>query len=123
VPDSRGQATLELALCLPILVVFIATLVQIGVIAGDQVRVLHAAREAARVAAVDSDPAHVKAAAEAGGLSPLEVDISPEERFRVQGRPITVTVTFGASRRIPLVGRLIASRDLSGAATMRIETP
>jgi hypothetical protein len=101
----------------------IASLVQVGVVVGDQVRVWHAAREAVRVAAVDPDADHVRAAAEAGGLQPLVVTISPESERRVQGEPVTVDIRFEGGRRLPLVGHLVGPAVLSAEATMRIESP
>lgn len=121
--DDGGQATVELAFCLPILVLMLAVLVQVGVLVGDQVRVWHAAREAVRVAAVDANEEHILAAAQSGGLEPLILDVSPDVRSRAQGEPITVKLRFESTRRIPLVGHLIGPASLSAQATMRIEQP
>jgi hypothetical protein len=121
--EDTGQATVELALCLPVLVLMLAALVQVGVLVGDQVRVWHAAREAARVAAVDGDQKHILEAAESGGLEPLDLDVSPEQRARAAGDAVTVRLRFDSSRRIPLVGRLLGPASLSAEATMRIEQP
>lgn len=120
---DTGQATLELALCLPILMLMLASLVQVGILVGDQVRVWHAAREAARVAAVDAEETHIREAAEKGGLGPVAVSVTPGPSERVQGEPVTVDVGFSGSRRVPLVGPLIAPARLSAAVTMRIEEP
>ena len=120
---QSGQETLELALGLPVVVFLIAVLVQVGIVVGDQVRVWHAAREAVRVAAVDSDEDHVRRAAEAGGLSPLGLEIDPAADYRVQGEPVTVNVSFSGSRRVPLLGGLIGARTRVAEATMRLENP
>lgn len=114
---------MELALCLPILLLFIAVLIQVGVIVSDQVRLWNAAREAARSAAVDADPDHIRRAAEGTGLHPLFIDVAPGAAERVQGEPVTVELRFEAGRRLPLVGRLIPDPPLSAKATMRIEDP
>jgi hypothetical protein len=121
--SDDGQATVELALCLPSLVLLLAALVQVGVLVGDQVRVWHAAREAARVASVDPDVGHIREAAEAGGLEPLDIEVGPDERERVQGQAVTVAIRFSGSKRVPLVGGLIGPATLSAEATMRIERP
>ena len=105
------------------MVLLLATVVQVGIVVSDQVRLWHAAREAARVAAVDADPAHIRSAAEAGGLGSLFLVTSPEERYRVQGEPVTVSVRYSGGRRIPLVAALVGAGPLSASATMRIETP
>jgi Flp pilus assembly protein TadG len=51
---ERGQATVELALILPVVALILAALVQTGMVVVDHVRLWHAAREAARAAVVDA---------------------------------------------------------------------
>ncbi len=53
---DEGQAAVELALVLPLVAILLLALVQVGLIVRDQILVLHAAREAAREAAVDPGP-------------------------------------------------------------------
>ena len=53
---ARGQSTVELALLLPVVVLLLLAVLQMGLLARDIVLVTHASREAARAAAVDSDP-------------------------------------------------------------------
>ena len=71
----RGQAAVELALCLPLLFMFLLGIVQLVVIVRDQLAVQLAAREAARAAAVavSSDAAAQAAADHAVTLRPLTV--------------------------------------------------
>src|SRR4051794_19950096 len=73
---DRGQSTVELALVLPAVLVLALALVQIGLVVRDQVRVTHAAREAARAAAVTPDPDGARRAAEqSGGLVADRLDV------------------------------------------------
>jgi hypothetical protein len=120
---ERGQATLELALCLPLVAAVLATLVEIGMLASDQLRLWHAAREAARTAAVDPEPAAARTAAEHSGLTPLEMSISPPLAYRRQGDPVTVSLVYGPRSGVPLIGAVIDRLTLRAAATMRIEQP
>jgi hypothetical protein len=121
--EERGQATVEFVLCLPIAALVLGVLIEIGLLVGDHVRLWHAARESARIAIVDSDPEEIRGAAELGGLSPLAVKVEPEFADRSTGRPLTVTLTYKPSGRLPLLGDLIAGRTLTSSATMRIEQP
>lgn len=121
--DERGQATVELALGLPILALLLAGLVEVGLLVADQTRVWHAAREAARVAVVDPDAADSRSAAERSGLKPLEVEVSPAPHFRRQGDPLTVKVRYSPRARVPLFGVLLERVELDAQATMRIEQP
>lgn len=120
---QSGQATLELALCLPLVAVVVAGVVATGVIVSDQVRLSHAARDAARMAVVDTDAADVASAAEDAGLRPLELAISPAPALRVAGRPLTVSLTYHPAVNVPLVGGLFDSFTLHASSTMRIEVP
>jgi TadE-like protein len=119
-PDS-GQATVELALVLPLLAVLMLALVQAVVLARDQLLVTHAAREAARAAAVDPDPgAPRRAAIRAGPLDPgrLEVDTGPRGTV---GTSVRVEVRYREPTTLPIVGRAIGDVTLSSEATMRVE--
>ncbi|MDP9069633.1 MAG: pilus assembly protein [Actinomycetota bacterium] len=120
---ESGQATVELALALPILALLLAALVEIGLLVADQGRLWHAAREAVRVAVVDPDLADARAAAERTGLRPLEVTVTPEVYLRRQGDPLTVTLRYRPPARVPLFGVLLERIDLAAEATMRIEQP
>jgi Flp pilus assembly protein TadG len=121
--DEQGQATVELVLCLPILALVLAVLLEVGLLVGDHVRLWHAARETARVAVVDSDPNAIRAAAEHAGLGPLDIDIDPKFSDRSTGEPLTVTLTYNSEGHLPLLGSLISSSDMNATATMRIEQP
>lgn len=121
--DQSGQSTLELALCLPLVAILLAVVVQVGVIARDHVRVWHAAREGARVAAVDPDSDAIAAAAESSGLEPIKVTVEPDVIERRQGEPVTVRVAYSPSLRVPVIGRWFEDLTLDADATMRIEQP
>jgi Flp pilus assembly protein TadG len=116
-----GQATVELALVLPLVVGLLLAIVQAGVLARDQILVTHAAREAVRAAAVDDDPAAARRAAEqAGPLAADRLDTDVAERGEVGGR-VRVVVRYRAPTRIPLVGAFVDDVVLDAAATMRVE--
>lgn len=121
--SERGQATVELALCLPFLALLTAAVVEVGLIGADQVRLWHAAREAARIAVVDPDPSAAREASERAGLEPLRLSIDPQPADRVQGSPLTVELVHRPRGHVPLVGVLSRSIELRAHATMRIEQP
>lgn len=117
---EAGQAAVELALVLPLLVVVALAAVQVALVARDQVLVLHAAREGAREAAVADDRGAVVRAAEgATGLDAGRLSVDP-------GGPaaagtVTVEVTYRSPTEVPLVGALVGDVRLSATATMRSE--
>jgi Flp pilus assembly protein TadG len=121
--NQRGQTTVELALCLPIVALVLAAVVEVGLVVADQARVWHAAREAARVASVDDDEREIAYAAARSGLNPLDIEVEPDAIHRRQGDPVTVSITYEPEGRVPMIGRLFERLELRGAASMRIEQP
>lgn len=118
--DERGQATVELALVLPVLVLLLFAVAQVGLVVRSQLLVIHAAREAARVVAVDPAADAHQAAAQAAGLAPerLEVDAVGQ----VPGAPVTVRVTYRQPVELPFVG-VVAEPVLSASVVMIVEGP
>ena len=115
---DRGQAAVELALCLPLLFVFLLGIVQLVVIVRDQLAVQLAAREAARAAAVAAEPGAADSAAErAVALRPLIVGI------RSTSETVTVTVSHVTPTDVPLIGLLLPDVTVTAAATMALEPP
>ena len=118
---SQGQATVELVLVLPVVAAVLLALVQVGLLVRDQVLVVHAAREAARAAAVDPSAETARdAAASATGLDPgrLQVSLGPQ---RAAGERLTVTVRYAAPTRVPIVGLLVGDLQLQAEVTTRVE--
>ena len=119
---DRGQSTVELALVLPVVLVLAFLVVQVGLVVRDQVRVVHAAREGARAAAVSPDPGAAAGAVDRnGGLAPDRTEVTTSPRGG-RGSEVTVVVTYRAATDLPLVGPLLPDLDLSADATMRVET-
>jgi hypothetical protein len=96
-------------------------ILQIGLLGRDLVLVSHAAREAARAAAVDADPGAAEAAARAaGGLDADRLTVRVSGRGE-PGTRVQVTVTYRAGTEVPLVGGLLGDRTLRSSTTMRVE--
>jgi Flp pilus assembly protein TadG len=121
--DQDGQATLELALALPVLVVVITGLIETALMASDQLRLWHAAREAARVAVVDADPLAAERTVRDQGFADADVGVTPPPAERRQGDSLTVSVGYRRSSRVPIIGRIFDGVELRARATMRIEQP
>ena len=117
---QHGQASVELALCLPVVAVLLLLVVQAGLVVADQVAVVQGAREAARRASVDPDPEAVRRAALGGRLVPARTTVS---LARIPGRPelARATVRHRGATDVPIVGRLLPDIELTAAAVMAIE--
>jgi hypothetical protein len=115
-PES-GQATVEFALVLPLVVVLVLAVLQVALVARDLVAVQHAAREAARAASVDrAHDAPVRAARRVLRRAEVTVGTRP-----AVGGPLRVEVSVRSRTDLPLVGALFPDPVLHGTATMRTE--
>jgi hypothetical protein len=116
-----GQASVELALLLPLVVLLLLAVLQVGLVAKDVVLVTHAAREAARAAATDPHPDAARRAAEAsGGLRTDHLAVSVRGRGAAGSR-VEVSVTYRVPTAVPLVGTLIGDVPVTRSVTMRVE--
>lgn len=116
-----GQSVVELALVLPVLMVLCLVVLQVGLVVHQHLMVTHAAREAARTAAVDERPGAARQAA----LDGSDLD---ENRLAVEvtgrgdaGSRVRVEVRYRAPTDVPLVGPLVGDVGLRAAVTMRVE--
>jgi TadE-like protein len=114
---ERGQATVEFAFLLPLVVLAALAVIQVGLVVRDQMGVVHAAREAARAASVDRDPGAPVAAAHRT-LPGAQVSVGARPHV---GGEITINVTYHSVTNLPLVGALFPDPDLHASATMRVE--
>ena len=122
-PADRGQAAVELALLLPLVVLLLLAILQVSLLGKDAVLVAHASREAARAAATEPDPrAAAVAAAAAAGLDPDRLDVQVSPRGGT-GTRVRVVVAYRAPTDVPLVGAVVDDRTIRIAATMRVEAP
>jgi len=107
----------ELALLMPLVVFAMLAVVQVALVVRAQVLVVHAAREAARTASVDRDPAQAVAAARRV-MAGVEVEQGARPGI---GEPHRVTVRLRYRTALPLVGALFPDPSLSATAVMGIE--
>jgi hypothetical protein len=107
----------ELAFVLPVVVMLCMAVFQVALVARDVVLTVHAARAAAREAAVDAGTRRVEGAAH-DVLAGARVEVS---RAREIGDPVTVTVRYRSKTDLPLVGPLFPNPELHAKSVMRKE--
>jgi Flp pilus assembly protein TadG len=115
----------EFALVLPVLLLLCLALVQIGLLARDQLLLVQAARAGSRQAVVDPEDGTVRSAAleAAPGLDPTRVEVTVD-RTGGLGQPIEVTVGYEARIAVPLAGLFFPSEvRLEASTVMRQEFP
>jgi len=120
---DRGQSTVEFALVLPLVVLVVLFIVQAGFVVRDQLLVSHAAREAARAAAVsdaDRSGAALRAARQAGALAAERLSASA---VMVDGvASVRVVISYRSTTDIAIIGSLVPDIDLESTVQMRVES-
>lgn len=114
-----GQATVELALVLPVVVVLLLMVVQVGQVVRYRVMVVHTAREVVRAAAVSPAAPGVSEVAERHHLDPqrLRVEVgAPDEAGFVRA-----TIGYDIATDVALVGRLVPDIGVESTAEMLAE--
>jgi hypothetical protein len=116
-PPSAGQTTAELAVVFPVVLVLVLALLQAALVLRDDLALANAAREAARAASLDPDPARADRAAAA---------VLPGARVHPHPRPavgelVMVEVSYRSPTALPLVGPLLPDPVLVARAAMRVE--
>lgn len=130
--SKKGQALVEFAFVLPILLLLMVVLIDMGIILYAQITVTNAAWEGVRAGATIVDPTQgdqeitgaVQQAAYGLDPSQLTIDIDPEQDVSPRnqpypaprGEPLTVTVIYNLELTfpkvdIPLTGRAVARME------------
>jgi len=123
--DSRGQAVLELALVLPLLLLLLFGIIESGRLANAYLVVTHAARHGARHGAVGATDGeigeHVRAAATPLATEKISVVVTPP--LRRAGQDLTVTVHYPLRLYIPFANLVFGGSTIvvSSSLTMRVE--
>lgn len=118
---------MEVALTLPVLLIGLLLVVQAGVVVRDAMALSHAAREAAREAAISADDQRVRDAVvrSAGPLDAGRIEIAvtpPAASDRRRGEPVAVSLRYVERLTIPIVDRIVnLNLPLRSSATMRLE--
>jgi Flp pilus assembly protein TadG len=121
---ERGQTVTEFALVLPILVMLLFAIVQLGIAFNHYVTITDAARAGARKAVVSrqaSNPSSVTVAAvraSATNLTQSKLGVTVSSTWQ-QGQDVTVTATY--PYQLSIFGVVVKSGTLSSATTERLE--
>jgi Flp pilus assembly protein TadG len=111
----------ELALTFPLIVLLLLAIIQVGLVVRDQILVVHASREAARVGAVDPDPnAPRRAAVASSGLNSKRMSVSQSDRGG-PGSTLSVTIDYSCPTEVPLIGAFLPDVRLRAVTAIRVE--
>jgi hypothetical protein len=118
---QRGQATVELAMLLPVVVMVLLVVLQVALVARDRLAVVHSTRVVARTVIVDPSPEAAARSLRAQGGAAASGRVSLSGSLRPGGLA-TVTVSMPASRA-PIIGRVVADVTLRERLTVYVEGP
>ncbi len=117
--SSAGSSAVELALVLPVVVLVVFAAIEVAVVAQRQLEATHAAREGAREAAANPDPAAATAAVHRALGGRAASALISVRRDHVVGGAATVEVTLPHTLGAPVFGGVAIV--LKGRAVMRVE--
>jgi len=124
--NQKGQALVEFAIILPILLILVMGIFQFGMMLNTYLTIENASREGARAAIVGSSNAEIQnlIIAISPVLDPLRltVDITPNEANRESGGTLTVKVTYNYKLTVPIINSIFNNVVvLDGQTSMRVE--
>ncbi len=126
---QRGQAVVEMALVLPVLILLVFGIVEFGRVLHTYMIVTDLSREGARKGAVGGTDSEIVTTVEnnasAAGLdiANLTVNVTPASMAkRARGTSVSVTVSFPVEIIAPVIGNIIGNPyTVTSHTTMRVE--
>lgn len=123
--NQKGQALVEFALILPILLILVMAILQFGMMLNSYLTIENASREGARAGIVGSSDVEIKQLiiSTSPRLNPqnLTVSITPDETVRKSGDTLTVNVSYNYEPIVPIISSLLNNVVLNGQTSMRVE--
>lgn len=124
--NQRGQAMVELALILPILLLLVFGIIEFGRIYATNLMLNNAAREGARAASlgVPDEDIMIIVQDRCTYLDPvkLDIDITPLPLERAAGNPVNIEVEYPMEVNIPIISLITGDPcKISSRVTMRVE--
>ena len=124
--DKKGQALVEFAIILPVLLLLIMGIMEFGMMLNSYLTIENASREGARLGIVGGTTDEIKSCVIS--VSPnlnaadLSVLINPDDGYRNSGDTLTVTVDYNYHTTVPIISNLLNNIVVLKASTsMRIE--
>lgn len=125
IKEQKGQSLVEFALVLPLLLVLVCGIVDLGRLLFAYSSLNMTNQEAVRMGGLGRTDAEIIAYAKnhisVGDASKLIVTITPKESARQSGQDVTVTLKYSLPWITPIMKNVIPAPVLSTSSTIRVE--
>ena len=126
IKKQKGQALVEFAIILPILLLFVMGIAQFGMMLNAYLTIQNSAREGARLGIVGGSNVEISnlIISISPSLTPenLTVNVTPDEVNRSSGETLTLTVIYNYHLTVPIISTMLGNVvELKAQTTMRIE--
>jgi Flp pilus assembly protein TadG len=126
IKEQKGQSLVEFALVLPLLLLLICGIVDLGRLLFAYSSLNMTAQESVRLGGLGKTDAEIVAYAinhvSIGKLDPSGVKIEPQEPARKSGQDVKVTLSYSLPFITPIMSKIIPAPVLSANSTIRVET-
>lgn len=124
--DKNGQAMVELALVLPLLLLLVFGITEFGRIFSTHLILAHSAREGARQATVGATDTEiinkVLSSAAVLDVTKMTIYISPTGSARQRGESVTIQVQYPVKIYAPIIANIVGDPYIAnGEVVMRVE--
>ncbi|RAP73726.1 TadE/TadG family type IV pilus assembly protein [Paenibacillus montanisoli] len=125
IKEQKGQSMVEFALLLPLVLLLICGIVDIGRLMFAYASLNMTAQEAVRLGGLGSSDAEIETYAKdhliIGNPDDLEVTISPNESARKSGDNVKVALSYELPMITPIIKGIMPTPILSVNSTIRVE--
>lgn len=124
--DKKGQAIVETALILPIIILILTGIIDFGLLFNNYLVITNASREAARNAAIGATDSEIISLVESMtstlDKSKLVTTISPNQALRKKGNEVSITVSYNNVMFTPVISSILPNPMIIKTKTvMRME--
>ncbi|NBO53250.1 MAG: pilus assembly protein [Actinobacteria bacterium] len=113
----RGQAAVELALVMPVVVVFMLLILQVGLVVREQIALIHACGAAARAASIADSPDDAAHSV----LDASSIGDGANIAVTTKDGMVTVDVVFDHPTDLAIVGFFLPDITLRASATYQLQ--
>lgn len=123
---EHGQALVEMALVLPLFLLLLFGVIEMGRVGYAYITVSNAAREGGRIATIGGTDLDINSSIKNAAVSldpaSLTITITPQQSQRLSGQAVTVQVSYPVQLIIPIISNVIPNPVVvSSNIIMRLE--